>query len=222
LAGAETELAQLYEWLLSDNVPLIGIEGIGGTGKSTLASKVYDGSIPPTAESGQGQYSKRFWADVGEGATFEELAQQVLTAFDCPMPEQERQLVDVLVCCLQASPCLLVIDNLESLLNPERQWQGTSYEDFFNTWCECGSCSTIVITTRERPELRGVKWLPLHLKMGQPLTQIAQDYDLSLAALHAALSYYYDQQAEIEQSITAAETYAEEFRQTNPSPLQQN
>jgi uncharacterized protein (DUF433 family) len=61
----------------------------------------------------------------------------------------------------------------------------------------------------------------MHLKMGQPLTQIAQDYNLSLAELHAALSYYYDHQAEIEQSITAAETFAEEFRQTNSSPLQQ-
>jgi uncharacterized protein (DUF433 family) len=61
----------------------------------------------------------------------------------------------------------------------------------------------------------------MHLKMGQPLTQIAQDYDLSLAALHAALSYYYDHQAEIEQSITAAETFAEEFQKANPSPLQQ-
>jgi tetratricopeptide (TPR) repeat protein len=159
--GRTTELAQLYEWLLSDNVQLIGIEGIGGTGKSTLASKVYDGSIPPTAEPGQGEYPKRFWADVGEGATFGELARQVLAAFDCPVPEQESQLVDVLVCRLQASPCLLVIDNLESLLNPERQWQGTFYEEFFNAWCEHGSRSTIVITTRERPELRGVEWLTL-------------------------------------------------------------
>jgi tetratricopeptide (TPR) repeat protein len=159
--GRTTELAQLYEWLLSDNVQLIGIEGIGGTGKSTLASKVYDGSIPPTAEPGQGEYPKRFWADVGEGATFGELARQVLAAFDCPVPEQESQLVDVLVCRLQASPCLLVIDNLESLLNPERQWQGTFYEEFFNAWCEHGSHSTIVVTTRERPELRGVEWLTL-------------------------------------------------------------
>jgi uncharacterized protein (DUF433 family) len=61
----------------------------------------------------------------------------------------------------------------------------------------------------------------MHLRMSQPLNLIAQEYDLSLASLHAALSYYYDHQTEIEQSIAEAETFAEEFRKTHPSPLQQ-
>jgi uncharacterized protein (DUF433 family) len=61
----------------------------------------------------------------------------------------------------------------------------------------------------------------MHLKMSQPLEQIAQEYDLSLAALHAALSYYYDNQIEIEQSIAEAETFAEDFRKNHSSPLQQ-
>jgi uncharacterized protein (DUF433 family) len=61
----------------------------------------------------------------------------------------------------------------------------------------------------------------MHLRMSQPLNLIAQEYDLSLASLHAALSYYYDHQTEIEQSIAEAETFAEEFRKTHLSPLQQ-
>jgi uncharacterized protein (DUF433 family) len=61
----------------------------------------------------------------------------------------------------------------------------------------------------------------MHLRMSQPLNLIAQEYDLSLASLHAAMSYYYDNQAEIEQSITEADNFAEEFRKTHPSPLQQ-
>jgi tetratricopeptide (TPR) repeat protein len=84
-----------------------------------------------------------------------------LEAFDCAVPEQESQLVDALVRCLQASSCLLVVDNLESLLNSEQRWQGAFYEEFFNVWCESGNHSTIVMTTRERPGLRGVEWLRL-------------------------------------------------------------
>lgn len=61
----------------------------------------------------------------------------------------------------------------------------------------------------------------MHLKMSQPLEQIAQEYNLSLASLHAALSYYYDHQTEIEQSITEAETFVEELSKNTPSPLQQ-
>jgi hypothetical protein len=56
--------------------------------------------------------------------------------------------------------------------------------------------------------------------MSQPLDLIAQEYDLSLASLHAALSYCYDQQIEIDQSIAEAENFAEAFRKNYPSPLQ--
>jgi uncharacterized protein (DUF433 family) len=60
----------------------------------------------------------------------------------------------------------------------------------------------------------------MHLKMGQTLHQIAQEYKLSLAELHAAMSYYYDHQAQIDRSIVDAEIYAEELRKYHPSPLQ--
>jgi len=61
----------------------------------------------------------------------------------------------------------------------------------------------------------------LYCRMRQPLETIAQDYELSLASVHAAMAYYYDHQAEIDQSIAASEAFAEEFRQNHPSPLQE-
>jgi uncharacterized protein (DUF433 family) len=61
----------------------------------------------------------------------------------------------------------------------------------------------------------------LYLRIGQPLEAISQEYELSLASVHAAMAYYYDNQAEIEQSITDSETFAEAFRQIHPSPLQE-
>ncbi|MFM6222020.1 MAG: NB-ARC domain-containing protein, partial [Dolichospermum sp.] len=52
--GREEEIANLKQWLNSQNIPLIGIEGIGGTGKSMLAAKIYEDE---TIEN----FPKRFW-----------------------------------------------------------------------------------------------------------------------------------------------------------------
>jgi tetratricopeptide (TPR) repeat protein len=85
----------------------------------------------------------------------------VLTEFGFPVPEQEAKLVEALVKCLRSGQFLLIIDNLESLLQPDRQWGSLFYGDFFNAWVEYGGNSKVLITTRERPELKGFEWLPL-------------------------------------------------------------
>jgi Flp pilus assembly protein TadD len=150
--GRKTEIAQIEQWLTDENTFLIGIEGIGGTGKSMLAAKIY--------EKIEG-FPKRFWGDVSNGASFSDLARQVLTEFGSPVPEQEAKLVDALVKCLRSGQFLLIIDNLESILQPDRKWGSLFYGDFFNTWVESGGNSKVLVTTRERPELKGFEWLPL-------------------------------------------------------------
>ncbi|MEH1842758.1 MAG: tetratricopeptide repeat protein [Nostoc sp.] len=137
---------------LYKNTFLIGIEGIGGTGKSMLAAKIYDEIA---------SFPKRFWADVSNGAGFSDLARQVLSEFGFPVPEEEAQLVEALVGCLRSGQFLLIIDNLESLLQPDRQWGSLFYGDFFQAWVEHGSNSKVLVTTRERPELKGFEWLTL-------------------------------------------------------------
>ncbi|WP_242051283.1 tetratricopeptide repeat protein [Nostoc spongiaeforme] len=150
--GRKTEIAQIQQWLADENTCLIGIEGIGGTGKSMLAAKIY-------AEIAG--FPKRFWADVSNGAGFSDLAREVLTQFGFPVPEQEAQLVEALIRCLRSGEFLLIIDNLESLLQPDRQWGSLFYGEFFQTWIESGGNSKVLVTTRERPELKGFEWLPL-------------------------------------------------------------
>jgi uncharacterized protein (DUF433 family) len=59
----------------------------------------------------------------------------------------------------------------------------------------------------------------MYLRLGQSLEEIAGKYDLPLAAVYAAMAYYYDHQAEIDRSITADHDFAEAFRNNNPSPL---
>ncbi|MEH2109324.1 tetratricopeptide repeat protein [Nostoc sp.] len=150
--GRKTEIAQIQQWLTDKNTFLIGIEGIGGTGKSMLAAKIYN-----EIEG----FPKRFWADVSYGAGFSDLARQVLSEFGFPVLEQEAQLMQALVKCLQSGQYLLIIDNLESLLQPDRQWGSQFYSDFFNAWVEYGGNSKVIVTTRERPELKSFEWLLL-------------------------------------------------------------
>ena len=153
--GRTAEIANLKQWLNNPNIPLIGIEGIGGIGKSMLSAYIYE-------DETIAGFTKRFWADVSSGAIFTDVATQVLQDFGFRVPEQETQLVQALVKCLQSDEYLLIIDNLESLLRTDGIWGSQFYEEFFTTWVECGGKSKVIVTTRERPELpKRWEWLPL-------------------------------------------------------------
>jgi uncharacterized protein (DUF433 family) len=60
----------------------------------------------------------------------------------------------------------------------------------------------------------------MHVRLGQSLEQIAGHYGIPLAALHAAMAYYYDHQAEIDQAMRDEDAALRAFRQENPSLLQ--
>lgn len=60
----------------------------------------------------------------------------------------------------------------------------------------------------------------MHLRLGQSLEQIAGHYDVSLASLHAAMTYYYDHREEIDQAVRDEDAAMQSLREANPSLLQ--
>lgn len=60
----------------------------------------------------------------------------------------------------------------------------------------------------------------MHLHLGQSIEQIAGHYDIPLAALHAAMAYYYDHQAEIDQAMLKEDALLQASREATPSLLQ--
>jgi len=60
----------------------------------------------------------------------------------------------------------------------------------------------------------------LHLRLGQSLEEIAGHYDLSLAALHAAMTFYYDHQQEIDRALQKEDATVQSLRAAAPSLLQ--
>lgn len=143
---------------------VIGITGIGGLGKSTLAAKIYDENST--------EFDDKVWADISR-IGFTELARRVLLKFGVSaetieaIPEQS--LGDALVNHLRQGRYLLVMDNLETLLQSDdgdrknTSIRDESYRHFFYGWLECGSKSVVLVTTRERLDLPpiGCQWLSL-------------------------------------------------------------
>lgn len=62
----------------------------------------------------------------------------------------------------------------------------------------------------------------MHLKMGESLAEISQQYNLSLATVYAAMAYYFEHREEIECHETEMEQIVVEMeRQNPPSKLQE-
>ena len=60
-----------------------------------------------------------------------------------------------------------------------------------------------------------------HERMGRSVDEICTEYGLTLAEVYAALAYYFDHQAEIDQSIEKQEDFVKELRKRTPSVLEQ-
>jgi len=58
-----------------------------------------------------------------------------------------------------------------------------------------------------------------HERLGKSADEIATEYDLTLADVYAALAYYFDHRAEIDESIRTGEAFAETLRERTPSKL---
>ncbi len=58
-----------------------------------------------------------------------------------------------------------------------------------------------------------------HEFMGLSADEIAAEHDITLADVYAALAYYYDHRAEIDESIRADQSFVEELRRVTPSKL---
>jgi len=59
-----------------------------------------------------------------------------------------------------------------------------------------------------------------HERLGKSVDEIASDYGLTLADVHAALAYYFDHRADIDKDLADGQAFVESLRQATPSRLQ--
>src|SRR6266436_4545828 len=199
--GREVELAELSQWILQEHCRLITILGMGGIGKSALVSLL--------GQQLASQFEVVLWRSVRDAPSCEELVADVITfCSETPpseLPVSLERRIDHLVARLQNRRCLLVLDNLETLLE-ERDSEGNyrpGYEGYgrlIQRLAETAHQSCVLVTSREKPReiepLEGLRSPVRSLRLGgvdeQAARELLSDKGLSgtPAAWHGLVASY--------------------------------
>jgi tetratricopeptide (TPR) repeat protein len=157
--GRLKEIKQLQQGLSEDRIRLVGIVSPVGYGKSTLAARIYRES----------SFEQKIWINFNEAYEFRTFCFGLLEQLGQKVNENSNNesLTNVLIDYFSNHSFLLVLDNLESLLNQERQFIDIGYQKFLLQWLEKHNASTILFTSREQPaalkQVRNeLQWLQLN------------------------------------------------------------
>ncbi|HEY9657815.1 MAG TPA: NB-ARC domain-containing protein, partial [Allocoleopsis sp.] len=146
--GREEELAELSKWLRDPGLSVVGIKASGGYGKSALAAKL--------CEILTEEFEQILWVNFTQAHSFGVWAREVLRllgAGDLDATLSDEQVINMGVNYLSQRRYLVVMDNLETLLQPKGGWQDAAYERFLLRWLERGRQTVLLLTSREKPQL---------------------------------------------------------------------
>jgi WD40 repeat protein len=147
--GRAQEQAMLEQWIVQERCRLVSLLGMGGIGKTSLAIKV--------AEKIQDRFERLIWRSLRNAPPIEDLLSDLLQFLSGNQELDSAASLDrkisQLIECLRCSRCLLVLDNVESILLTE---EGL-YNDFFRALGEASHQSCVLLTSREKP--KDLAWL---------------------------------------------------------------
>jgi hypothetical protein len=143
--GRDYELSKLQEWSVPDRCRLIAILGMGGIGKTALSVKL--------AQQLQDQFDFVIWRSLRNAPSLETLLTDLVPFLS---NQQETQpVLGKLLNCLRQLRCLVILDNMETLLDAERAGQFRTgfeaYGELLRSLGEVGHQSCVVLTSREKP-----------------------------------------------------------------------
>jgi hypothetical protein len=178
-AGREVEVAELTQWIVQEQCRLVTLLGMGGIGKSMLAALLGSRLAP--------HFEAVLWRSLRDAPPCEELVADCLTFFSetppAEFPTSLEQRITQLVTRLQASRCLLLLDNFDTLLqssDPEGSYL-PGYEGYgrlIERLAESAHQSCVLLTSREKPReiepLEGTRSPVRSLRLGGMDDQIAR------------------------------------------------
>ena len=150
--GREGELAVLTQWVVEERCRVVSIEGMGGIGKSALATRVMHQIAP--------HFEVVIWRSLRDAPSCEALLDECLLQLLAPQPlglvpaSLERRL-SLLMEHLRVQRALVVLDNLETLLE---EGEGTGrmrpgyegYAQLLHRVGETAHQSCLLLTSREK------------------------------------------------------------------------
>ena len=151
--GRTTELQQLEQWVISDRYQIVTILGMGGMGKTSLASQL--------AHQLKEEFEFTIWRSLRNAPSFASILTDILQFLSHPqpleLPDNLPAQLDLLMRYLDARRCLLVIDNWESILSDRSGYLSgyrsgyEGYGDLIRYIGERNHQSCLVFTSREAP-----------------------------------------------------------------------
>ncbi len=160
LVGRTQELAHLQTWTVQDGCRLVGIFGMGGQGKSTLAATLVRALAEEPSAPGVG-FQRILWHSLLNAPPLAEilrewlylLSDQTVTSLPDSLDQQFNQLLDQ----LRPQRTLLILDNLESILQSDGRsgYYRPGYEAYgqlMRRLAQEDQSSCLLITSREWPQ----------------------------------------------------------------------
>ncbi len=162
--GRTAELATLAQWIVADRCRLVALLGIGGIGKTALSVKL--------AQQVQNDFEYVIWRSLRNASPFETFLAELVFF----LSDQQETLGEVsrLLHYLRASRCLLIFDNLETILDvgdggPYRPGY-EKYGELLRMIGETAHQSCLILTSREKPveiaTFEGVELAVRSLRLG--------------------------------------------------------